>query len=661
MKRGYKLWKVSIGTLVVSGVLQGTSPLPRDWRYEQRFSIADAGLVKLSLPVETIDAAQPGLEDLRLYDDAGNEIPFMIESPTRKGRTQQAPESFQVSLNRGATVVTLRTGLEQPLGAFVVDTPATSFIKAVRVEGSEDGQTWQRLTEGQPIFRREGLSQLRVELAAAPWRWLRATVDDQGSAPIPVTGVHLETSDLESIPSLAQPVTIKERKSASGETRLTVNLGAANLSIAEVRIETEDPLFTRTVTLFSQEVAEDSVREQPIGQGLIYRIAAEGQPPSMNLSVPVERQILSRELLVRIRDESSPPLHVTGVRVERRPAYLIFMARQTGSYHLLLGNRSVGAPRYDVQRFSANLKDVAVSPLQISALMDNPDYRAREALSGLDVTGAPLDVSGWKFRKPIRLSNGSAHQVEIDLDVLSHADPAMADLRVVQGEVQTPYLFQRSSTSRDLSPAFTVSNDPKRPKQSRWTVKLPQPRLPLTRLVCITKTPVFQRELWVSEEITDERGNVSHRVLGRGTWTQTPERESREFALPLDVAPTGDALFVETDNGDNPPIELERIEATIPVTRILFKAKPSDSLFLYYGNPKASSPQYDLSLVARELVAAERVDASLGAEERLQKDSWTSSATPGKGGVLFWGILVLVVVVLLVLISRMLPKPAPPE
>jgi len=554
MKRGDKLWKISIATLVASAVLQATAPLPRDWRYEQRFSIADAGLVKLNLPSDTLDAAQPGLEDLRLYDDAGNEIPFLIERPARA-----------------------------------------------------------------------------------------------------------ETSDPESIPRLAQPVTITGRQSSSGETRLSVNLGAANLTIAEVRVETDDPLFTRAVKVSSEAVEGDSVRESTIGQGQIYRLAVEGQPPSMNLSIPIERQVLSRELLVLIRDESSPPLHVIGIHVERRPVYLVFVPRRAGTYHLLFGNRNVGAPRYDVQRFGATLKDAAVSSVQLSALMDNPDYRARETLPGLEATGAALNVSGWKFRKPIRLANGSVHQLEMDMDVLSHADSGLADLRVVQGEAQVPYLLQRTSIAQKLTPVVTVTNDPKKPKQSRWTVKLPQPRLPLARVVCITKTPVFQRELWVSEDFTDERGNVSHRVLGRGTWTQTPERESREFALTLDVPPRSDTLFVETDNGDNPPIELEKIEAAIPVTRILFEAKPGDRLSLYYGNPKVSPPQYDLSLVARELIDAKRADASLGAEERLQKDSWTSNVTPGKGGVLFWGVLALVVIVLLVLISRMLPKPTPTE
>ena len=97
-----------------------------------------------------------------------------------------------------------------------------------------------------------------------------------------------------------------------------------------------------------------------------------------------------------------------------------------------------------------------------------------------------------------------------------------------------------------------------------------------------------------------------------------------------------------------------------PATRVLFKAKADDAVFLYYGNPHVAPPRYDLSLVAGQLLAANKSLATLAAEEQLKKSSWAESRTPGKGGVLFWGILAVVVVGLLVVISRLLPKATPP-
>ena len=651
---------------LICGIVLGfgvtaNAALPAEWQHAQQFDIAAPGLVKISLPVETLDAARPALEDLRLCDDAGNELPFLITRPMPSAKVVQSAKSFQVSLNPAATVITLETGLAQPLDGVTLETPAANFIKAVRVEGSADGQNWQRLAQGQPIFRQlSGARQLDVSFPAGASRWLRLTVDDQRSQAIPFTGARVHAADVEATPIELQTVTIAERNENPGETRLTLNLGAANLDVASVKIETDEPLFTRAVTLAVPQVAEDSIREQTVGQGVVYRVAIEGQPPSASLSVPLDAKITSPELVLLIRNEDSPPLSVSAVRVERRPVYLVFMARQAGTLHLLTGNKSCAAPRYDLAALGADLKNAAVTPLKISALADNPSYRAPEALAGLEVAGAALDVSAWKFRKPVQLARAGGQQVELDLDVLSHADGSLADLRVMRGSNQVPFIVQRTSISRAIMPTVTLSNDPKLPKSSRWLVKLPKANLPLTRLTCATTTALFQRTMTLAVEETDDRGFTFYRQLGSGTWTQTPDRKTKEFSLPFNSVARSDTLILETENGDNPPVELEKFTAFYPATRILFKAKADDQLFLYYGNPRASSPQYDLSLVAGQLLAADKKTASLAGEQQLQKSSWRENEAPGQGGIVFWGILAVVVIGLLVIISRLLPKSQSP-
>jgi len=336
----------------------------------------------------------------------------------------------------------------------------------------------------------------------------------------------------------------------------------------------------------------------------------------------------------------------------------VFLARAAGNFHLLTGNNRCPAPRYDLAALGADLKSTAVMPVKISTLADNPSFHAPEALAGVELGGTALDVSDWKFRKPVKISNGGVQQLELDLAALAHANSSFADLRVLHGSNQVPYLVQRTSISRALAPSVTPANDAKQPKLSRWMIQLPQAGLPLTRLSCETRSALFQRNVTLYEELTDERGDKYRHDLTSAAWTQTPDRKSREFALALDGSLQSDTLFLETENGDNPPIELEKFTAFYPAMRVLFKAKASDELFLYYGNPRVSPPSYDLNLVAGELLAADKNIAALADEQPLKKSSWRENQTPGKGGALFWGILALVVVVLLVVISRLLPKPA---
>jgi hypothetical protein len=163
--------------------------------------------------------------------------------------------------------------------------------------------------------------------------------------------------------------------------------------------------------------------------------------------------------------------------------------------------------------------------------------------------------------------------------------------------------------------------------------------------------------LW--EEVTDERGDTFPRELGRASWKRVPGETTREMTIQLDVAPGSGALFLETDNGDNPAIELHDFRGHYPVTRVVFKAA-SDStqpIKLYYGNPDAASPRYDVTLIADQLLRAERTSGTLGPQENVgSKTDRIIQTLSGPARYIFWGALAVVVVALLLLVSRLLPK-----
>ena len=138
-----------------------------------------------------------------------------------------------------------------------------------------------------------------------------------------------------------------------------------------------------------------------------------------------------------------------------------------------------------------------------------------------------------------------------------------------------------------------------------------------------------------------------------------PNQATREFAIHLDVAPRSDTLFLETDNGDNSPIDLHGFRGDYPVTRVVFKAAPDSTqpIWIYYGNPDAASPRYDVALIADQLFRTERASATLGPQENMgSKTERITKTLTGSARYIFCGTLGVVVVGLLLLISRLLPK-----
>ena len=633
--------------------------LPGDWQREQAFEVSNAGLIKLDLPIETLDSARPGLEDLRLYDNAGNEIPYLIHRPIPVARIVRDVSSFRVSLNPDSTVVSLQTGLSQSLDDVLLESPAENFIKSVRVEGSTDGNRWQSLAQGQMIFRQaNGASMLHVGFPNGSWPWLRLIIDDRRSPPIPFTSARIRVAVSEPAPTDWLPATISERHENPGETRMELNLGAANLSVASVRVETSATLFTRQMSVAWPQMADGTIQEQTVSSGTIYRMAIEGQPASESLVIPAECQPRSRELLLFIRNLDSPPLPITSVRVERRPIYLVFLARSPGIYHLMSGNYRCNAAHYDLAGLAINLKSIPIADIKLSPPEPNPDFHTPEVLPGVDGTGMPLDVTGWQFRKSVDVAKAGAQQLELDLDVLAHAQPGLGDLRLLRGSNQVPYIISRTSISRSFAPAVAETNGVD--GISRWSLKLPNSRLPISRLSMSSPTPLFQRDFTVYAELKDERGGSYRQNLGGGTWIQTPDRTGREFVISLNQVVPDRILYLETKNGDNPPVALDQLRLFYPATRILFKSASEDAAFLYYGNSRAASPRYDLNLMADELLAAEKTMVSMGGEQQLIKTSWRETRIASSDTVMFWGILALVVALLFVIISRLLPKQQPP-
>ena len=94
---------------------------------------------------------------------------------------------------------------------------------------------------------------------------------------------------------------------------------------------------------------------------------------------------------------------------------------------------------------------------------------------------------------------------------------------------------------------------------------------------------------------------------------------------------------------------------------MLFRAAEGSTPALYYGNTQAAAPRYDLDLVARQIFSAPKLQATLGTEEALKGKPLAGTLGGSKGNALFWGVLVLVVVGLLFVLTRMLPKPSEPS
>ena len=498
-----------------------------------------------------------------------------------------------------------------------------------------------------------GAARLRVQFPEGKWQFLRVVVDDNRTEPLPWTGARLIIAGS---PAPTEPVavTIKSRDENPGMTRLGLDLGAANLQVASIRIGTSEPVFTRTVTVATPELSEEKLHEQTLSSAVLYRVDLNGKIEA-RLDIPIEKQVYGRELVLLIDNGDSPPLVVSEIRAERRMTRLLFFAPTAGSCNLLSGNSQCDPPRYDLSQLGDQLRRAGAAEGRVSLPALNPDYDAAANLPQGFATGAKIDVTPWKFRKSIQVAKAGAQQLELDPDVLARAMPDLRDLRVVSEEVQLPYLIERTSINRTVTLTAGSANDSERPNVSRWQLKLPQAATPITRITCASDSSLFERTFRIWEELTDERGDKYADELAQATWRRVPNQPVGQLAASLERTPRSDTILIETDNGDNPPIELHDFRGYYPATRVIFTSAKSQPTALYYGNDEAAAPRYDAKLIAAQLLRSERIPAAFGPQETLKSERVRETLN-GSARYIFWGVLGIVVVALLVLISRLLPK-----
>jgi hypothetical protein len=658
MKNPFRLLPNLLALFAVAG---HAALAPTEWQHRQSFNVAAPGLVRVELPPASFDSAGPRQEDLRIIDAAGREIALLLDNPPIPTARRIRPADFDVRLESGTTQLRIITGTKDPLAALTLETPDPFFLRAVRVEISDDKASWTTLDQGVPIFRQWGAEKLTLDLGGHTAAFVRVTVSDNRALALPFTGAWLSLAAGPAPALMPVGASITSRDEFAGETVLTLALDGRHLPLAALAFETKEPLFMRRVTVTVREVRDALPGERLVGSGTLYRVALDGAPARAQLELPLDFTPLTRELLVHIHNGDSPPLALDGVRLKRRPVSLLFMAPAAGAYTLLSGNPQATAPHYDLAAFAGEMRTASAAPVIPGSLEDMPDYHPRESLGtaplpDVPLTGAPLDTKDWSYRKSLQIARPGVQELELDLAALAKSRPDFADLRLLLAGNQIPYVLEQPALARSLTLTPAAAPDPKRPTFSVWQLHLPEAGLPVPRLVLSSGTPLFERQIRIYEKLTGADGRAYDSVLTSEEWHRTPEPGVPETkALNLFARARSDTLWIETDNRDNPAIALGAAQVVYPVVRLVFKVVETEGFTLAYGNPAANPPRYDLNLVAMKLLTSGRNVAHVGPGEQS-----TVSGNPFarlNGGYVFWAALALVVLVLLVVVAKLLPKP----
>jgi hypothetical protein len=328
--------------------------------------VAGPGKATFALDRDVYERARRDLGDLRVHDDQGRQVPYLLESAREAGEpAPRQPRLLNRAFVRGeSSSATLDFGGPVLKSALVLSLSGDNFRRRVSVEGrNRHDDRWETLTDGAYVFAVPPPAAARYETVPLPennFQMLRITVFDgpDEREPVAIHGAWVRPLERrrprEQQASL--PLRVAEDARAH-ETLVVVDLGARHQPFRALALDVADPQFFRGVAVEAREEPRPEGRRRSsaavepywrsLGEGTIYRYDEDGRHHEQ---LRLEASGRERMLRLRIRNRDDRPLQLRGIAVLTPVERLVFQAEAGRHYTLSYGSDALDAPVYDVAR-----------------------------------------------------------------------------------------------------------------------------------------------------------------------------------------------------------------------------------------------------------------------------------------------------------------------
>lgn len=348
------LW---IFLILLSGAAVSAADLPspwRSWRYSRPIEVSDnTGPAKVSVPLNLYARLDEGFGDLRIVDEVGKEIPFLlhdnnVRAPIEKHTATIRENSF---VPAQYTQLVIDTGDRTTFhNAIEIHTPQTDFINWVEIAASDDARTWRIVKDRAPIssFSKENFVGSRlVHYSDNNARFLRVRIfATSRQFPVSSADVLFSREFQEPVRTPLPSQFTADPTAPATSSRWIADLGSGSFPVSGVVIETSQPAFFRIVHM---ETSEDGQEWQNYFTGQIYRYK-EGDKEAESLRVFSHETWHQRFWRIEVINGNDAPLAGAQPTLLTIPYFILFYPQPRHSYRLIYGNPAAKLPQYDLLR-----------------------------------------------------------------------------------------------------------------------------------------------------------------------------------------------------------------------------------------------------------------------------------------------------------------------
>lgn len=356
---------------LLAGSLQAQTPEPMSaWQWVRNVSVQPVPLVEFRLDEQVLFEAREDLADLRLYDASGREIPYALRTLYEVNTSDEfEARLFNRSKVGPLSLASLDLG-ENPEthNEIRIETSGANYRRQVRVDGSDDGETWAQLASDALVFQFSSggrtVEEDRVRYPDSRHRYLRVAVGaDRGEDAPTISSVVVRRTIEAQGEHNEFPAVGQAREATRDQGRpaslYTLEFGG-RIPLNAVQFYVNETEFVRPFRL--EKPRPDSRYPELVASGTLRPSADDGP-----VVIPFD-EIFASTLTLTIIDDRNPPLGAYSIAARSPVRQMLFDASQIQApLQLYYGNPTADHPNYDYRATVPSVGELAAQPVQAFA------------------------------------------------------------------------------------------------------------------------------------------------------------------------------------------------------------------------------------------------------------------------------------------------------
>jgi hypothetical protein len=367
------------------------------------------GFYQIELLPLIVSKLQAGFQDLRIIDEKGNQVPYMLQSPwkiaeMKRSRAIDLPiVSKQVKAGEQTHIIAQNKS-DSSINNLVVLIKNADASRTIAISGSDDLNEWYIIKENLVLDRwyADTADTYTRELLfpRTNYRYFKITIQGKQTLPLNIVRVSSYIDNVIDDP-VYRPVpapVIAQKDSADGYSYITLRFADFYL-LNKLSLQVEGSKFFKR-NLFISYDRDTEHSNTPFS-------LSSNEPMAYPLSYK------TNALFLKIKNDDNPPLRLTQAKAYQLQSYLVTWLEKAGSYKLIFGDSSAEVPRYDLAFFKDSMSNKLAALSYSLPEENNPLIEKESELEGekiwmwVIIAFVLLLVSFLTFRMTREVSNNS--------------------------------------------------------------------------------------------------------------------------------------------------------------------------------------------------------------------------------------------------------------